>query len=98
RNRTDRIVDLDLVEEEDGKDDERTGKKTDDDRGSHSNRVSTGSDADETGENAVEAHGEIRLFEQNPGKEDRADTPGRCSQRRGHEHVGNATRISAEHR
>ena len=59
----DRVVEAELVEEEDGEDDDDAGDGADDGGGGDADAVGSGGDADESGEAAVEGHGEVRVLE-----------------------------------
>ena len=97
RNRTDRIVDPEAIEEKDGEDDEDTGDEADKNSRPYADRVGAGGDADQAGENAIERHGEVRLLEQEPARDDGGEPAGCSRKRRGHEDEGHQGRIRTEH-
>ena len=67
---TDGIVDLDLVEEEDGNDHEGATDHSNEDGHRGSDHVRTSGDAHESSKESVESHGEIGLLEKNPTQDD----------------------------
>lgn len=95
-DRADGIVNLDFVEEEDGDDDEDACDDTGEDGGPGWDDVSTGGDADEASENAVEGHGEVRFFEEDPGGECCGDTASGAGEGCGDEGKGDADGLCAE--
>ena len=87
RDSTDRVVDLDPVEEQHGEHDDDAGDAADDDRAPVAHVRATGGDPNEAGEDAVAGHGDVGLPAQEPDRDHGRD--GACG--RG-EHRGDRDR------
>ena len=99
-----RIVDLDLVKEQDRADHNRPGNQPDQRGGQGRHLIGAGSNADQSGQNTVQGHRQVRFLEDDPGGEHRPDPAGRSGntgsdQGQGHE-IGvarqNGTAVKAE--
>ena len=97
RDCTDRVIDLELVEEHDGSDDQHASDEADHDGHIRVDHICTGRDADQARENAIERHREVWL-RADGGVGDHGTDAARCScEAGGHEREGREGRICGEH-
>jgi hypothetical protein len=78
----DRVVDLDLVEEEDGRDHQQAGDEADHQGAADADEGAGGGDGHQAGQAAVQGDAEVRLLQEDPGGDHRGDGAG------GGRHVG----------
>ena len=84
REGTNGIVNLKLIEQQDGKGHKDTGDETDDDRHPVGHAVAASGDAHKAAEDTIEAHREVRFAEHEPAKQRGTQSTRSSSKRRGH--------------
>ena len=98
RESTDRVVQVQAVEQEHRTDNEHTSDGTDNPGGERAHHVGTGSDSYETGKASVEGHGGVRLLRDNPARERRGNDTGNSGEVRSHENPASGLRVAGESR
>ena len=96
RECTDRVIQVEAVEEEDCTDDEHTSDSTDNPGRKRAHDVCTGSDSDETGKASVEGHGGVRLLGNDPARQRCGDDTCDGSEVRGHENPASSLRVAVK--
>ena len=97
-NGTHRVVDLDFVKEQNGKDNDGTRNQSNDSSSTNGDTVGTCSNTDQTGKNTIQSHGEVRLLDNNPRGHDGGEGAEGCCKRGGHTDVGNKNGIGVQNR
>ena len=98
RQRADRIVKAEAVKKQNTSDRDDARDCTDCERGGNAYAVRARRDSDESGETAVQRHGEIRFFEEDRACQHRRDNSRNRSERCCHQHIGDLFRVRAQNR